>query len=314
MNTNKEEGGISEFMPSMRVVSKAAERIMHGEKAYGVVSYGTIIAPSSGGAELNILSWNKQQDIEKASGDGSLAVVEAATSLKWTGTDADMYNYYGVSLKNLKYKYSELETKYQFRAYAVLDDDDSTVVLSENTYEVDLNEVAKNLYDNHQMGTKEGHEFLYDDILNIVAIHNNYMSIAQAMLKTLDIKSSADANYNLVNKLYKDLYYYTEGSSGYTYQNRIETAEDGTVTKFVSKHLTDEESTRLLEKLNEVSDANNGEVGKQATLYDWIEANVGTLKGDTKDLTKYKGFYQTLDYQWDDNLYKVGSPVSGNSE
>ena len=41
------------------------------------------------------------------------------------------------------------------------------------------------LYENQKMGTKESHDYLYDNVLNIVDMYNNMGQIANAMFKAI---------------------------------------------------------------------------------------------------------------------------------
>ena len=282
INTNKEAGGVSEYMPSMRVVSSVGKAILDASgKRHTVTSYGTLIAYEKEGSSLT------KEDMVKDSASQYVTDVPAATRLSKWGDDKDNY-YYAVNLKQINYNFDMLKFDYCYRAYAVLDD--GTVVYSDNIYKVNTYEIAENLYENKHMYTKEGHDFLYNEILNIVSMRENAADIGHAMTTTLNVANNEDDKYDTINKAYKDIIYYALTGKGYTYQNREAT--------FTSKTLGEEKEAELLGWLKEATSSS------ETTLHEWIEKHVDTI--DQKDApgTKYKGFYKKVDYQWDNNLYK----------
>ena len=282
INTNKEAGGVSEYMPSMRVVSSVGKAILDASgKRHTVTSYGTLIAYEKDGSSLT------KDDMVKDSDSQYVTDVPAKTHLSKWGDDKDNY-YYAVNLKQINYNYNKLKANYYYRAYAILDNDD--VVYSDNIYKVNTYEIAENLYENKHMYTKEGHDFLYNEILNIVSMNENAKDIGHAMTTKLNVTDMNSKEYEYINTAYKDIIYYALTGKGYTYQNREAT--------FTSKTLGEEKEAELLVWLKEKT---RSEV---TTLHEWIEKHVDTI--DQKDApgTKYKGFYKKVDYQWDNNLYK----------
>lgn len=138
--------------------------------------------------------------------------------------DEEYNNYYALSFKETSYSYDSINTKYAFRAYAILDDgtQNGMIVYGRNIYSTNIYEIAKDLYDNCKMAAKTGHDFLYNNVLNLVAIQQNRDFIADAMKAALEITSANGEKYNLVNEVYNDLYYYVYCIEGqrYTYSDR----------------------------------------------------------------------------------------------
>ena len=287
MNTNKEEGGVSEFMPSMRVVSRTSTRMVGTDKKiHAVVQYGTILALSSNDSEITKDTMTR----ESAATNDKVLDVESTETIDWTEKNSEDYYYYAVSLKKLAYEYRELQTNYCYRAYAVLDNKE--VVYGDRIYEVNVYEIAENLYKNRQMRTKEGHDFLYNDVLNIVNIYKNAYSIGESLIWTTYVSSTDDPLYKTIQSVYEDLIYYATTSRGYSYQNR---------EQFASRSITEEQAAELLAALKKETAYTYPEQ-KIDTLYDWIDTYVGTRVDEYLDLSGYKGFYQKVDYNWGNSI------------
>lgn len=286
INTDTSKGAVSEYNPSFRTISRTSREMTVNGARYNVVNYGTVYAAKS--------------DIEDVSNLRDELVVNGNNRkvYNFQATEAGRYNdyisgnskkdscyyYYALTIKKQNYNYDSLEKDIYFRAYAVLSNGE--IVYGKNIYRVNIYDIADNLYQNRKMLTSAGHEFLYDNVLNIVSISDNYKNIGKAMLKAMKVTSSKDENYGIVNKCYKDLYYYTRCSFGYEYLTR---------KKFNSIALTDEENAKLLEGLNSYSNTS------YLTVNDWIYNEVPHIKNP--DGENYQGYYGKVDFSWDNNIY-----------
>lgn len=284
MNTDTSAGAVSEFNPSFRVVSKSSKVMSIKNKLYEIKGYGTVYA-----LEDNLAGNYEQMTIGGGEGVHSFAATAMGTYNGYTSGNGDekYYNYYALTFKGETYYYNSLTAKYAFRAYAVLDNPEGAdiTVYGENVYSASIYEIAENLYDNSKMPNVEAHNFLYDNVLNIVAIGNNRNGIAAAMNKALGVTSTKDKDYQLVNAAYKDLYNYIHCKAGYTYLER------GT---FKCSNSTVE--TELLEKLNTKAGT------AETTLADWIYKY--TTSYHNSQGVYYKGFYELVPYDWDSNIFK----------
>lgn len=286
INTDTSEGAVSEYNPSFRTLSRTSREMTINGKRYNVVNYGTVYAAKSDiegqtsiKDELVINGTNNKVHYFQATEAGRYNDYISGNDRK-----DSCYYYYALTIKKLNYNYDSLENKIYFRAYAVLSNGD--IVYGKKIYKVSLYDIAENLYSNKKMLTTAGHDFLYDNILNIVSISKNYKSIGSAMLKALNVRSTADANYQLINTCYKDLYFYTRCTFGYEYLTR---------GAFKSLSLTDEQNQTLLEELNKYSNTS------YTALNDWIYNQVENIKNSKGQ--NYSGYYKKVDFNWDNNIY-----------
>lgn len=194
----------------------------------------------------------------------------------WEGIDADedgaAYNYYAVTFKSQNATVTTLKAGYSLKAYAVAEDgtviyEDYTV--AENgtkTYKnagntstsvkgASIENIAATLYSGSLMPTEMAHNYLYDNVLNVVAISDNRTSIVRAALTQLNITSTKDTNYKYVNQLNKDLYNYTYLAGPYN----VKYVERGA---FVSKSIVEG-------KTNDVALA---EALGASTVANWMES------------------------------------------
>lgn len=304
INTDTSEGGVSEFNPSFRVVSRASKVVAVGDPfeitdengkpitnvAIGSVkSYGTLYTTNADGTVDTMkfgdtyptLTVGKSEEIVENSGIFALE----ASELGKFNDNADLNSYfYALNFKFTTYMLEALDRDYTVRAYAVTED--GKIVYGDSVETTSIYDIAKVLYDNRRMSTEEKHNYLYDNILNIVAIKNNYLSIGKAMLKALNVKTYND-DYYLVNNAYKDLCYYANLAFNYKidkYYNR---------GKFVCKTPTNgvETETALLARLNTVTTGGN----QYASVAEWIENEV------TMDKRGYEGFYEKVTYSSEQN-------------
>lgn len=285
INTDTSTGAVSEFNPSFRTLSRTSKEMTINGTRYNVEKYGTIyMAESDLNQEIDLTSQlvingeNKKVHNFQATEAGRY-------NDYFSGDRKDAcYYYYALTIKKLNYNFDSLQDKIYFRAYSVLSNGE--IVYGKNIYKVSLYDIAQNLYENRKMLTNKSHDFLYNNILNIVSISNNYKSIGTAMLKAMNITSSKDENYELVNKCYKDLYYYTRCAFGYEYLTR---------GNFESISLTNDEKTKLLKGLNQYSTTSYGSINDW--IYNQVE-NISNSKGQ-----KYKGYYKKVDFNWDNTIY-----------
>lgn len=287
MNTNKNAGGVAEYNPSFRVVSKTSNVMTINNRMYEVKKMGTVYAIDDGNTDIK-----SNMNLDAVSSNANVSKYETTDRGKLAGyttsaKDNDYYTYYALTFKYTNYKYASLEQNWAFRAYAVLDMGDGTekVVYGKNIYTTNMYDIAQNLYKNQKMGTKESHDYLYDNVLNIVDMYNNMGQIANAMFKAMGVTSTSDGRYETVTKMTQDLHNYCKCLWGISYDTR---------GKFRSSQVEDE----LLKLLNGVK--NNDK--NYDSVYDWIYNE--TSKYGKKNGTKYKGCYRLVDYSWDNSIDK----------
>lgn len=285
MNTDASKGAVSEFNPSFRVVSKTSKVMLVKGELKKVTGYGTVYA-------LNDDVKDNYSNMKL--GGNNIYNVDATNQgilTGWTSSNGDhQYNtYYAVTLKHLYYSFSALTMDYAFRAYAKLED--GTVVYGNNVYSVSIEEIAENLYQNQKMKSAQAHEFLYNNVLNKIAINNNRLDICKAMLNALKVPNTSDPNYKIINGTIKsDLYNYVYCKGDYKYSERN---GEG----FVSLGLDEATQTKLLSDLNAVRNT------KYTTLADWMYNEIENYK-NTKTGITYKGFYRKVAYDFDSGIDK----------
>lgn len=307
MNTDATPGAVSEFAPSFRVVSRAG-KIAAVQKTgdtednpsiEAIVARGTIYAlaggvsnddmtvtytPSNDNTKLGEISSNEEKGVHQFT-----ATEEKGIVTNWSGAegdnDKDNYDYYAVTFKPVEYVVQGLTQEYKVRAYAI--SENGTVIYDtteENGYEkpvvptVSIYKMAEYLYNNSMMPNEAAHDYLYDNVLNIVSITNNYINITKQMLKALGITSKNDENYKYVNAMYRDLYYYAHLAKNYTYKSYMDRG------KFTSKTQFDnvDNETILLKILNDKLNPDT----PYTSVADWITRNVTE-----------NGFYQVKKYE-----------------
>ena len=286
INYDKSAGSASEFNPATRVVSRASKVMAIKDTLHRVTEHGTVFGVSAyaGADEMTIDSSNQY-------------VSHMATTAKglYNGyvsglNDDKTYNYYAFTIRWVTYNYSALTTKYSYRAYAKLDNGE--VVYGHKVYSVNTYEVAENLYNNSKMPNLQAHNFLYDNILNLVDLGNNRKYISYAMMRALNVKYTSDPNYTLINTVYQDIYDYVRCfDEAYTYQDR---------KPFACKSSEVEE--KLLKNLNAASRTKYGEGFVDYTsLIDWIENETGNY--GQASIPSYPGCYKRTDFGWGSNIF-----------
>lgn len=283
MNTNQNEGAVAEKSPSFRVVSKTSNVMTIKNKLYEVKKMGTVYAVAD-----QIENLETQMNLDGVEANDYIAHVETTDKGKLTGyttteSDTNYNTYFALTFIYKSYMYHTLEQNYAFRAYAVLDD--GTVVYGHNIYTTNMYEIAENLYDNQKMGSKDAHDFLYKNILNLVDMDKNSSKIANAMFKAMGVRGYDDARYDLVAEMTTDIYNYARCRDGYTYQGR---------EPFKCKNVEAE----LLECLN-TAQTENGKATYES-VYDWIYNE--TSNYSNKSGVPYKGCYRLVEYGWDSTI------------
>ena len=133
------------------------------------------------------------------------------------------------------------------------------------------------------MSTLKGHNFLYNNVLNLVTINNNRLDILKSMMRALNVTSTSNQYYATLNKLYKDMnnYVYCQQEYKGKYQEREE---------FVPATLTSQEQKDLLSALNNKTGTSYSDIN------DWIY-------NQTEKQGKYNGYYKKVQYAWDNGIY-----------
>lgn len=281
MNSNKNVGGVSEFSPSFRVVSRACRELIGSDgMRRKVKTRGTIYALDS---ELN--HDYKQLTLDNADNEncGYIHKLDANETGIYKGyttrRDDDIYyTYYAVTFIMKDYSFNSLQTNMAFRAYAILDNDE--VVYGEKVYAVNMYEIAKNLYENRKMGTLAGHNYLYNNILNVVTMNKNRVEITKSVRDALGVTSPSSPNYQIVSNFNKDVNDYVYCQNGYLYSERD-------TVPFTTKRT---DAGKLLELLNKAQTANYD------SIFAWIETETPIRRNG-------KGFYKRVPYEWDNSIY-----------
>lgn len=307
MNTSTSEGSVSEFNPSFRVVYRVAKNtIKRNQVVKRGIIYGLTDKFEEGYEAKNIMvldqttldtcGVNQTSSFDSEKYDGiiysHITNEEVGIYQNWTSTDVyseDVWDYYALTIKGLKYIYEALEQDITFRAYAIVEDDNGNrkVEYGKNIYTVNMYEIAQDLYENQKVSSKEGHEFLYNNVLNIVNIHKNKGSIANAVLYGLG-GSSVSGNLDICTNIFQDMqdYVYCEREYANTYPRVGETAG------FKPKKVNEEDILPTL----------NAAVGTDySSLNDWCYEQTELVKDG-----KYagKGYYNRIEYSWDDGIFK----------
>lgn len=276
MNTNTAEGAVSEFNPSFRVMSSADQIITGSDgRLHGVKKFGTIYGLKNrvGSAEDMVVdSSNANVHTYEATGLGIYETgLFSQSNIK---EEEEERTYWALTFKHLNYSYDAIVTNYVFRAYAILDNGE--VVYDDNSYgfdetQVNVYNIATSLYEGKKMGSASAHEFLFDNVISIVDIHNNIYGIGMALLNT-----AGEDNYSTVNNVYHDLFDYVRGQEAYSDENQYQLRQ---TTGFVAKREAGSETT-LLGVLNTKSGTN------YSNLIDWIAGETTGLIHEKVEFSK----------------------------
>lgn len=286
INYDKGAGSASEFNPATRIVSRACKVMTVGDTLHRVKEHGTI---------FGVADYIKSSDMTLDSTSNYVSHMATTAKGLYNGyvsglNDDDTYNYYGFTIKWNTYNYSALTTKYSYRAYAKLDN--NQVVYGHKIYTANTYEVAENLYNNSKMPNVQAHDFLYDNILNIVDMGTNRKYISYAMVKALNVRKTTDPKYTLINTVFQDIYDYVRCSDkAYTYQDR---------KPFECKDANVE--SELLGYLNNASKELHGsDFAEYKSLADWIYGETGNY--GQSSMPSYPGCYKKADFGWGSNIF-----------
>lgn len=260
INTNTAKGAVSEFNPSYRVMSSADQVILGSDnKLHGVKGFGTIYGLKSrvaSASDMTVDSANKNVYTYEAT---SMGIYETGLfGMSNIKTEDTKRTYWALTFKHLNYSYAALVSNYVLRAYAILDNGE--IVYDNDSFgfgesDVNIYNIATNLYEGKKMPNKAAHEFLFNNVISIVDINNHISQIGMAMLT-----KAGNENYTTVNNVYHDLFDYARGQEAYSgadeYTNRQ-------TTGFVARSEVGSESS-LLQILNTKTGTT------YSNLIDWI--------------------------------------------
>ena len=288
MNTKHNDGAVSEYNPSYRVVNYCGNVLAKGNDLIPVRGFGTVYG-INGTFTKNDLVKNSSNANVYSFDATEQGLVDVKNATQWD-------NYYAVTFKNLSYNPELLDRSYTLRPYAILED--GSIMYSDDVQSTSIYDVANVLYERNAMSTKEARTFLYKHILNIVKLKNNYVNICKNMLHVLNVTDANSADYKFVNALYKDLYCYAQLTQNY------ENAHYYDRDNFIAKTFVDgqDPNTVLLDKLNKATGTDYD------TILDWI--NFESPKNGVEGGYVPAGVYEDgkLTKDWSD-LVKDGDVV-----
>ena len=288
MNTKHNDGAVSEYNPSYRVVNYCGNVLAKGNDLIPVRGFGTVYG-INGTFTKNDLVKNSSNANVYSFDATEQGLVDVKNATQWD-------NYYAVTFKNLSYNPELLDRSYTLRPYAILED--GSIMYSDDVQSTSIYDVANVLYERNAMSTKEARTFLYKHILNIVKLKNNYVNICKNMLHVLNVTDANSADYKFVNALYKDLYCYVQLTHDY------ENAHYYDRDNFIAKTFVDgqDPNTVLLDKLNKATGTDYD------TILDWI--NFESPKNGVEGGYVPAGVYEDgkLTKDWSD-LVKDGDVV-----
>lgn len=272
MNTNTEKGGVAEFSPSFRVISKVS-KVMSSDDGvlHKVTNKGTLYAlKGSENYTYGIADGMDGVNEQIATDKGIVKVTEEDNG------HPDSYTYYAISFKYTAYSFTSLTTDMIFRACAEYENNGKTQrVYGERNPSTQMYDISQKLYDGKLMGSEATHNYLYNNVLNIVTTQKNRSKMAKKMLSFFEITKASDPYYVTVNTAYKDLYNYVYCKGGYSYPHTD-----------TFKSLTDNNEDTLL---NAIADKNSSG-SSFTTVESWIdsisEENEGFYKKVTYDIEK----------------------------
>jgi hypothetical protein len=276
MNTSKAEGSVSEFNPSFRVISKASNIIEYNGVLYPVVGYGLVYAKNDDvKSDYSVMVEGGSDKVNTVTATGVGLISGFTTKDK----EEDTSKFFAVTFKHTNYQYNTLEQETAVRAYAILSD--GTKVYGTKVFATSIYKIAQNLYDNRMMGTREGHDFLYDNVLGLVSLKNNRASIVRAMYTALNIKSTADDGYSEISAMFTDIFNYVTQKKGTVYYNTYTTRGEFRMSDSGTE-------ASLLDKLNSSSETPT----TYSSVYEWIYNKVPE-----------NGLYRKVEYDWNNAIY-----------
>ncbi|MCR5836585.1 MAG: hypothetical protein K6G88_08760 [Lachnospiraceae bacterium] len=174
LQMNVDTTGVSKNSPSFRVILKSPTTIDENS----VESYGTLYALASEYA-------GDDNGFVKGNTDVKDHTVTATAMWEKSG---DANQYFTLTFTNNGITAAAMSAEYMIRPYAVLSNE--TVVYGEITT-VSPFAIAKTLYDEKMMSNQADHEFLYNNVLNVVTVANDKLAIATA---AKDVSDAATGN------------------------------------------------------------------------------------------------------------------------
>ena len=329
MNTNTSAGAPAEYTPSFRVVCRVSKNTIKRRKVIkaGVI-FGTAQAVGQGAEAIAKLTIPKSTNLEN---DGTAGAEKDGVDGKisdniyyheetsggyygeWTTREDDEHpythwNYYALTFYGTSYMYGMLTQDLTYRAYAVVEGTSADYDYVEDgkyykyeygndIYTINMYEIAQNLYENQKMSTEEAHNFLYNNVLNVVTMDKNRLDIANAMITKLGI-TSKDHKYNLVNACYKNMYDYIHCLKGYKYSERGTAVpnKDFVLKNYNVDGSIDDYNTELLTMLNEASNTDYD------SLSQWIYYETGKIENKKVSGTYYNGYYKMVPYAWNNGI------------
>ena len=144
-----------------------------------------------------------------------------------------------------------MKAEYVVRPYVIVDGE----YKYGEAYTVSIYEIAKQLYDNQLSNNETGHNYLYNNVLNVVAINEGKVDAVKKLFTALGVISTEDALYEGCGKVvYETLSDYV--ANGYV----VGAGRSGEPTFAIAAELVTDIETKL-----------------GTTLESWLEA-ISTMK------------------------------------
>ena len=367
LNTNKSPGGPSEFSPSYRTVCRANKQVVVKEGDYAFdedgnrldVPTGTYTADDNNfeygfvyayrdKAGLTSKNEDELMTFAGAKGNDYIKTLKANSKVdidKWTTKDGSTYNkdnsfFFALTLKDLYYTTDQIEQVYTFRSYLKFTTGGKEyIVYPKDVYSTSMYDIAEDLYRNKKMPSEAAHNYLYDNILNIVSMKHNAQNIGKAMMKKLrtsgEMTSSSSPHYRSLNNVYQDMTFYAlcsdaEGKTGTQYDamiylyadniKRVKKNDEGKTYEISGEPKSDEVVKQSAYTYNGYTYTHDREfrsirLDKSGEYNSFLAAlNASKTESETNYESVYDwiygevphdtGFYKKVDYSWDSNLDK----------
>ena len=367
LNSNKNPGGPSEFNPSYRTVCRANKQVVvkEGDYAYDEegnrldVPVGTYTAQANNFEYGFVFALHDKAGLTSKNEDELMTFAGAQDNeyiktlkannqvdiTEWTTKEGSTYNkdnsfFFALTLKDLFYTTDQYETVYTFRSYLKFTVGGTDyIVYPKDVYSTSLYDIAEDLYKNKKMPSSEGHDYLYDNVLNIVSMKHNAKSIGQTMMRKLNahgqMPSSSSPNYRYANNVYQDMTFYAlcsdpEGKTGgqydamvYLYADNIKRVKkngEGDTYEISGEPASDEQVIQSAYTYNGYTYTHDREFRSirldKAGGYNSFLTALNASKENSS--TNYEsvndwiygevphdtGYYKKVEYSWDSNLDK----------
>ncbi|MBE5957298.1 MAG: discoidin domain-containing protein [Lachnospiraceae bacterium] len=187
MNTNV--NGVAQHSPSFRVTSTAPKTV----DDYAVKTYGTLY-----GLEMDVTNDEANFII------GGTNVHNQVADLGLYDVDENTKGF-NITFTNNGVTAAAMSAIYVIRPYIVLNDGKDTVVYGD-IQTTTINEIAAYLYNSTNLGITDAVKtYLYNNVLNVVAINSNLNAIVSAITTELGVTSKDSQYYYVANGIYKTL-------------------------------------------------------------------------------------------------------------